>query len=97
MLKYLGKRGISSVLIEGGGRTLGEGFDKRLIDEIRFYIAPIVQGGSVPAVAGQCRSVDNPIRLTKVIYTRIGSDLVISANVVKRDRENRSLRIKKKP
>ncbi|MEI6321545.1 MAG: bifunctional diaminohydroxyphosphoribosylaminopyrimidine deaminase/5-amino-6-(5-phosphoribosylamino)uracil reductase RibD [bacterium] len=84
VLKELGKRGISSVLIEGGGRTLGEAFDKRLIDEIRFYIAPIVQGGSVPAVAGRYRSMGRPIRLSKVIYTRIGSDLVISANVLKK-------------
>ena len=83
VLKDLGKRGISSVLIEGGGRTLGEAFDRNLIDEIRFFIAPIVQGGITPSVAGHGRSIKNPMKLTNLIYTKIASDLMISAHVVK--------------
>jgi diaminohydroxyphosphoribosylaminopyrimidine deaminase/5-amino-6-(5-phosphoribosylamino)uracil reductase len=82
VLQALGKRGISSVLIEGGGETLGEAFDRKLVDEIRFFIAPVIQGGSVPCVGGRgIASNQAALRLTDVSYKKIGSDLMISAKV----------------
>ena len=81
VLKELGKSGISSVLIEGGGTTLGEAFDKKLVDEIRFFIAPIIQGGQVPAVGGRARSLGQGIALTDVSYSANGSDVMISAKI----------------
>ena len=80
VLQELGKRGISSVLIEGGGQTLGETFKRKLVDEIRFFMAPIIQGGKVPAV----RARISPAHLTDVTYTKIGSDVMISG-LVKKD------------
>lgn len=78
-LKELGKRGISSLLIEGGGHTLGEAFKRSLVDEVRFFIAPIIQGGNVSAVSARIA----PARLEKVTYRKIGSDLMISGRVKK--------------
>jgi diaminohydroxyphosphoribosylaminopyrimidine deaminase/5-amino-6-(5-phosphoribosylamino)uracil reductase len=78
-LKELAKRGISSVLIEGGGRTHGEALKGNLVDEVRFFIAPVIQGGKVPAVSGSI----SPAKLTNVTYTKIGSDLMISGIVRK--------------
>ena len=84
VLQELGKRGISSVLIEGGGQTLGEAFDRKLVDEIRFFIAPIIQGGNVPSVGGQgAGSNEEALRLTDVSYKKIGSDVMVSAKVEK--------------
>lgn len=80
VLKKLGKRGISSVLIEGGGHTLGEVFRRNLVDEVRFFIAPIIQGGTVPAVSGQI----TPAHIKDVTYTKIGSDVMISGLVMKK-------------
>jgi len=80
VIKELGKRGISSVLVEGGGHTLGEAFQGNLVDEVRFFIAPVIQGGRVPVLG------DRPIiptHLTEVGYKKIGSDLMISAKVKK--------------
>jgi diaminohydroxyphosphoribosylaminopyrimidine deaminase/5-amino-6-(5-phosphoribosylamino)uracil reductase len=79
-LKELARRGISSVLIEGGGRTHGEALKGKLVDEVRFFIAPVIQGGNVPTVSG-CIS---PAKLSDVTCTRIGSDLMISG-IVRRD------------
>jgi diaminohydroxyphosphoribosylaminopyrimidine deaminase/5-amino-6-(5-phosphoribosylamino)uracil reductase len=79
-LQELGKRGISSVLIEGGGQTLGEAFKAKLVDEVRFFIAPVIQGGKVPAVSARI----SPAHLTDVYYTKIGSDVMISGRI-KRD------------
>ena len=78
-LKELARRGISSVLIEGGGKTHGDAFKGELFDEVRFFIAPVIQGGNVPAVSGSI----SPAKLTNVTYTKIGSDLMISGMVRK--------------
>lgn len=80
VLQELGKRGISSVLIEGGGQTLGEAFRGELVDEIRFFIAPVIQGGKVPVLGD--RSI-SPALLNDVTCQKIGSDLMISAKVRK--------------
>ena len=79
VLKELAKRGISSVLIEGGGQTLGEAFKRRLVDEVRFFIAPVIQGGNIPAVSGTI----SPAHLENVTYKKIGPDVMISGRVRK--------------
>jgi diaminohydroxyphosphoribosylaminopyrimidine deaminase/5-amino-6-(5-phosphoribosylamino)uracil reductase len=77
VLQELAKRGISSVLIEGGGHTLGEAFKRNLVDEVRFFIAPVIQGGNVPVVSAPIP----PARLTDITYTKIGSDVMISGKI----------------
>ncbi|MCE9542961.1 MAG: bifunctional diaminohydroxyphosphoribosylaminopyrimidine deaminase/5-amino-6-(5-phosphoribosylamino)uracil reductase RibD [Verrucomicrobia bacterium] len=87
VLQELGKRGISSVLIEGGGHTLGEAFDRNLVDEVRFFIAPVIQGGTVPAVEGHGRGSRAPtIQLTDVIHKKIGSDVMVSGKVLRKQK-----------
>src|SRR5215831_8859142 len=44
VLKDLGKRSVTSVLIEGGGEVLGEALDKKLIDKVQIYLGPILTG-----------------------------------------------------
>jgi diaminohydroxyphosphoribosylaminopyrimidine deaminase/5-amino-6-(5-phosphoribosylamino)uracil reductase len=84
VLRELGKRGISSVLIEGGGHTLGEAFDRNLVSEAHFFIAPVIQGGSVQAVGGRGRGSRAPaIQLTDVIHKKIGSDVMVSGKVLR--------------
>ena len=79
VLQELGKRSISSVLIEGGGHTLGEAFKRNLVDEVRFFIAPVIQGGNIPAVSGHI----SPAHLDNVTYKKIGSDVMITGRVRK--------------
>lgn len=78
VLRELGKRGISSVLIEGGGEVLGEAFDRRLVDEAHFYLAPMLCGGpTVIGGRGAATSWDS-VLLNGAHYDRIGDDLHIS-------------------
>jgi len=42
VLKDLGKRSVTSVLIEGGGEVLGEALDKQLVDKVQIYLGPIL-------------------------------------------------------
>ena len=82
VLQDLGRRGIEQVLIEGGGRTLGEAFDEGLVDHIVFYVAPVLIGGETPSVGGSgVENNERAIRLLNPTYTRIGDDIRIEGAV----------------
>ena len=82
VLRDLGKRGITSILIEGGGDVLGQAFDARLVDEAHFYIAPLLLGGPKPAVAGLgAASNDAGARIKNPRYENIGGDLYVFGEV----------------
>ena len=50
VLQELGRRGIVSVLIEGGGNVLAQAFKSQLVDEVYWYIAPLLCGTGVPTL-----------------------------------------------
>jgi len=82
LLLDLGKRGVQHVLIEGGGKTLGEALDRRLIDRIVFYIAPVLLGGPTPALGGHgVPSNESALRLKNPTYRRIGPDLRVEGEI----------------
>lgn len=82
VLRELGRREITSVLIEGGGRVLGDAFDRRLVDHVHFYLAPLLCGGPVPAIGGRgVGSTKEAPHLRNPRYDRIGSDLRLTAEV----------------
>ena len=82
ILRDLGKRGVQHVLIEGGGKTLGEALDRRLIDRIVFYVAPILLGGPTPALGGHgAPSNESALRLKNPTYRRIGPDLRVEGEI----------------
>jgi diaminohydroxyphosphoribosylaminopyrimidine deaminase/5-amino-6-(5-phosphoribosylamino)uracil reductase len=79
VLRDLGRREITSVLLEGGGDILGQAFDGRLVDKIQFYLAPLLTGGPVPSVGGKgAGSTAEGARLAEVQFEKIGPDLCIA-------------------
>lgn len=78
------KHEVTSVLIEGGMRILGEAFDRRLVDEVCFYMAPLLCGGPITAVGGRGvgRSAE-AVMLQDVRYERIGPDLKMHGKVAR--------------
>jgi len=81
-LRELAKSGAQRVLLEGGGHTLGCAFDGNLVQEVVFYVAPVLSGGAVPAVGGLgADSTAKAVRLDSVAYRRIGGDLRISGRL----------------
>lgn len=46
LLEDLGRRGVTNLMVEGGGRVLGSFLDAGQVDEVEVYLAPIVEGGS---------------------------------------------------
>ena len=80
VLEDLGKRNLTSLLIEGGGEILGQALDARLIDKVQLYLGPILTGGAVIAFAGRgVGTTANSIRLDRVSYRRIGKNICITA------------------
>ncbi len=79
VIRDLGRREITSVLIEGGGEVLGQAFDARLVDKVQFYVAPLFTGGPVFAVAGKgaARTADGA-RLHGIHYRQVGADLCVT-------------------
>jgi diaminohydroxyphosphoribosylaminopyrimidine deaminase / 5-amino-6-(5-phosphoribosylamino)uracil reductase len=79
VLKNLAKRGITSVLIEGGGEVLGQALDAHLIDKVQLYLGPILTGGPVVAFPGRgAKNTANALRLCRVSYRRIGQNVCIT-------------------
>ena len=80
VLKDLGKRSVTSVLIEGGGEVLGEALDKQLVDKVQIYLGPIFTGGPVVAFAGVgTAKTANALRLQEVEYQQLGQTVAITA------------------
>lgn len=46
LLAELGRRRMTHLLVEGGGRTLGNFFDQQVVDEVQVFIAPRILGGA---------------------------------------------------
>lgn len=81
LLKVLGKREITSLLVEGGGTLFGCLFDKKLVDKVVAFIAPIIIGGQEArtAVGGEgVDKVSDSFRLKRVNVKKVGDDLMVS-------------------
>src|SRR5436309_3809530 len=79
VLQDLGKRGMTCVLIEGGGEVLGEALDQRLIDKVQLYVGPILTGGPVVAFPGRGADVtQNAVYLDRIAYRRLGQNVCIT-------------------
>lgn len=80
VIAELGRRGMLTVLFEGGGVVLGSLFDRRLVDRVQAVIAPVIIGAatatSAVAGVGVERMAQAP-RLRDVEVTRLGDDVLI--------------------
>ncbi len=84
LLKALGEREITSVLVEGGGILLGSLFDGRLVDKVIVFIAPIIIGGKEAKTVVSGKGVDkvvDSLKLRHVSLEKLGEDLMVSGYV----------------
>jgi diaminohydroxyphosphoribosylaminopyrimidine deaminase / 5-amino-6-(5-phosphoribosylamino)uracil reductase len=78
LLTELGRRGMSNVLVEGGGQVLGSFADEGHIDQLEVYIAPILEGGDHARTALRGKGVDSmrdAVRLRDVEISQVGDDV----------------------
>ena len=82
VIEELGRRELTSVLIEGGTRVLGEAFDRRLVNQVYFYVAPMFLGGPHPVLGGE--GAPATVRAAQIVnprYERFGDDLRLTGEV----------------
>jgi diaminohydroxyphosphoribosylaminopyrimidine deaminase/5-amino-6-(5-phosphoribosylamino)uracil reductase len=80
VLRDLGRRNVTSVLIEGGGKVLGQALEARLIDKVQLYLGPILSGGPIIAFPGRgAEATASAMRLNRVSYQQIGQSVCVTA------------------
>jgi diaminohydroxyphosphoribosylaminopyrimidine deaminase/5-amino-6-(5-phosphoribosylamino)uracil reductase len=84
LLKELGRRQVQSVLVEGGGETLGSFFDQRLVDKFYFFYAPKILGGKTApgmlAGAG-VKHLGNALQTRDLRVRKLGPDLLVTGHL----------------
>jgi diaminohydroxyphosphoribosylaminopyrimidine deaminase/5-amino-6-(5-phosphoribosylamino)uracil reductase len=85
LLAELGRRRMTNVLVEGGGRLLGSLLDAGAIDEVHVFIAPkLVGGSSAPGpVAGEgIEQLSEAPSLEDCAVEQVGSDVYLHGQVI---------------
>ena len=80
----LGRRHMTNVLVEGGGRLLGSLFDARLIDEVHVFIAPKLAGGlDAPGpIAGRgVEAISAALAVQDVAVREVAGDIYIHGRI----------------
>jgi len=79
----LGRRKVTGVLIEGGMRVLGEALDERLVNQVCFYVAPLLLGGPKLVIGGMgVGETREAPRIVNPSYERFGDDVRMMGEVV---------------
>jgi diaminohydroxyphosphoribosylaminopyrimidine deaminase / 5-amino-6-(5-phosphoribosylamino)uracil reductase len=89
LFKVLGKRGVVTVLVEGGGKLLGSLFDQRLVDKVVAFVAPVIIGGRKAASVGGngAENMAAALRLNRVDIKVFGDDVLVSGYVDKAQKQ----------
>lgn len=86
LLKELGRREMTHVLVEAGGGVMGAFFDAELIDEVHVFVAPKLVGGSaaLSPVGGTGRDqIPKLSDLSSMQIERLDDDVLIRGRVVR--------------
>lgn len=87
LVKELGRREVTNILVEGGGNLLAAMIQMQLIDKIMAFIAPIIIGGKNSPTPVEGESVTKLIQSLKVenwITKRVGEDLLVAGYLTKK-------------
>lgn len=80
-LLELGRRDVLSVLVEGGSEVFGQAFAENLVDEVVWYIAPMICGASgLPSVGGD--TLPRSVALENIKVLSVGETLCITGNPI---------------
>lgn len=80
LLKELGRRQVTSILVEGGAQVHGSFLTAGAVDKVYWFIAPLlIGGGKAPgAVAGEgIKKLSEAVRLSELKVHRLGPDICI--------------------
>jgi diaminohydroxyphosphoribosylaminopyrimidine deaminase/5-amino-6-(5-phosphoribosylamino)uracil reductase len=84
LLRELGRRRMTNVLVEGGARLLGTLFDLRAVDEVHVFIAPRIVGGDgapSPIGGGGIERMADALALRDIAMEELGGDVYVHGRV----------------
>src|SRR4030043_158839 len=84
LMKKLGRREITSVLIEGGSSLNEHALEDGIVDKVMFFIAPKIIGGmgSFPAVGGKThKNLEEAYRIKDLKIRKFGEDFLIEGYI----------------
>ena len=83
LVRAAGKRGMISLLIEGGRDLATAALADRIVDELMLYVAPRLLGAGISGVGDLgIELVDKGITLERMVMKRLGDDALISGKVL---------------
>lgn len=88
LLEELGRRGIVTLLVEGGGMILGTFFDRGLVDKVHAIIAPMIVGAqdAHTAIAGRgAYRMADALHLRDLTIDRLGEDILVTGYPIYED------------
>ena len=88
LLDEVGRRQMLTLLVEGGGELTGSLVADGLLDEVCAFVAPLLIGGrAAPGPVGGhgVGALTRALQLSNMVIDQIGADVLIRANVLKRD------------
>ncbi len=81
LMTELGKRQITSVLVEGGSTLFGHLFDQGLVDKVLTFISPVIIGGEkakTPVGGEGVNRVIEAFQLKRIKVEKLGDDILVS-------------------
>lgn len=79
----LGRREITSVLVEAGGRVAASLLKSGVVDKLSYHLAPIIIGSDgIPAIgAMNLKTAGKAMRIKKTVMKKLGEDFIIEGEV----------------
>jgi diaminohydroxyphosphoribosylaminopyrimidine deaminase/5-amino-6-(5-phosphoribosylamino)uracil reductase len=84
LMEELGKRGIDSLLVEGGGTVAASFLEEGLIDKAAIFIAPVIIGGEAaptPVMGTGVDLISDGYRLKHQSITIFGQDVLVEGYI----------------
>ncbi len=75
---------VRKVLIEGGGETAASALAARVVDEVRFYVSPVLIGGrnaKTPVEGMGIPMISDAVRIKDCHFKAIGKDILVTGKV----------------
>jgi len=80
LFSALGKRGVSSILVEGGSALITSLVKEQLFDRLVVIVAPKLLGTGIDALGNlEILQIEGAIKLSFLTIKRLGNDLIIDA------------------
>lgn len=84
LIKELGKLGIDSVLLEGGGELNFSALNSGIVDKVICFIAPKILGGQsakTPIEGKGIEKIEDAIKVNNITYKTMGNDLMLEGYI----------------